>query len=222
MAGTVPAGAAARIGGGRSSVRGAAAGARRVVLARARTYVIAVAHSAVRAAGPRPRTHRGGGHARPIARACARGIGAGGRHQPSTLPNAANDLLSSAGKLALAASPIGHSDLLAAFGNVRVDDVTNKSPRARSARCSDSRRAANACNGSAQRCDSLRRTAEKPHEPSDPVPSVVFLATLEVACHAGGRGFESRRSRFDSPLQTQGPRVCRARGARLARAPQVP
>ena len=29
-------------------------------------------------------------------------------------------------------------------------------------------------------------------------PIVVHLATLELACHAGGRGFGSRRSRFRS------------------------
>jgi len=33
---------------------------------------------------------------------------------------------------------------------------------------------------------------------SDPVPSVVHLATVELACHAGGRGFESRRSRSET------------------------
>jgi hypothetical protein len=40
--------------------------------------------------------------------------------------------------------------------------------------------------------EQLRKTAQS----EDPVLSVVHLATLEVACHAGGRGFESRRSRF--------------------------
>ena len=34
------------------------------------------------------------------------------------------------------------------------------------------------------------------HEQSDLVPSVAYVATLEAACHAGGRGFESRRSRL--------------------------
>jgi hypothetical protein len=38
--------------------------------------------------------------------------------------------------------------------------------------------------------------AEEPHEQSSASPIVVYLATLEVACHAGGRGFESRRSRL--------------------------
>ena len=33
------------------------------------------------------------------------------------------------------------------------------------------------------------------HEQRDAERIVVHLATLEVACHAGGRGFESRRSR---------------------------
>jgi hypothetical protein len=33
------------------------------------------------------------------------------------------------------------------------------------------------------------------HEESDSVRFVVHLATLELACHAGGRGFDSRRSR---------------------------
>ena len=49
--------------------------------------------------------------------------------------------------------------------------------------------------GSAQPCESLRNSPERPHEQSDRVSSVVHLATLELACHAGGRGFESRRSR---------------------------
>jgi hypothetical protein len=40
-----------------------------------------------------------------------------------------------------------------------------------------------------------------PHEQSDYARNVVHLATLELACHAGGRGFESRRSRFLECLQ---------------------
>jgi len=35
---------------------------------------------------------------------------------------------------------------------------------------------------------------EKPHEYGDVTSTVVHVAILEVACHAGGRGFESRRS----------------------------
>ena len=46
-----------------------------------------------------------------------------------------------------------------------------------------------------------RRETEKPHECGDPKPIVVHVAILEVACHAGGRGFESRRSRFLKHLQ---------------------
>jgi hypothetical protein len=38
--------------------------------------------------------------------------------------------------------------------------------------------------------------AERPHEQRDPVPFVVHLGILEGTCHAGGRGFESRRSRL--------------------------
>jgi hypothetical protein len=55
--------------------------------------------------------------------------------------------------------------------------------------------AANACDDSAQPCQSLRDRPERPHEESDLVPSVVHPATLELTCHAGGRGFESRRCR---------------------------
>jgi hypothetical protein len=58
-----------------------------------------------------------------------------------------------------------------------------------------SKRAANVRNGSAQPCEAAHSRANGPHVQSDPVPSVVHLATLELACHAGGRGFESRRSR---------------------------
>lgn len=47
--------------------------------------------------------------------------------------------------------------------------------------------AANAYDDSAQLCQSLRDRPERPHEESDLVPSVVHLATLELACHAGGR-----------------------------------
>jgi len=41
---------------------------------------------------------------------------------------------------------------------------------------------------------------EKPHEQNDAETIVVHLATREVACRAGGRGFESRRSRFSKCL----------------------
>ncbi len=53
--------------------------------------------------------------------------------------------------------------------------------------------AANAYDDSAQPCQSLRDRPERPHEESDLVPSVVHLATLELACHAGGRNLESTR-----------------------------
>jgi hypothetical protein len=67
-------------------------------------------------------------------------------------------------------------------------------------RCSaGSNWAANASNGSAQPCESLRKSSERPHEQSDPVPFVVQLAIHDLACHAGGRGFESRRSRSRNP-----------------------
>jgi hypothetical protein len=42
--------------------------------------------------------------------------------------------------------------------------------------------------------------------------------TCGAACHAGGRGFESRRSRLTSPLHAQGFRFCGARAARRGRA----
>jgi DNA-binding CsgD family transcriptional regulator len=45
------------------------------------------------------------------------------------------------------------------------------------------------------------------------VPNVVHVATLEVACHTGGRGFESRRSRLRKPCKRRLPWVatgCRA------------
>jgi hypothetical protein len=46
--------------------------------------------------------------------------------------------------------------------------------------------------------EATHRRAKGPHEQIDFVPFVVHLATLEVVCHAGGCGFESRRSRFCS------------------------
>jgi hypothetical protein len=66
-----------------------------------------------------------------------------------------------------------------------------------------------------------------------PLPRIPAIRTFSVrsgknraarcaACHAGGRGFESRRSRSKIALQTAPFLVCRARGARRARAPQVP
>jgi hypothetical protein len=45
----------------------------------------------------------------------------------------------------------------------------------------------------AMRIDS--EDAEEPHEQCARVSIVVHLATAEVVCHAGGREFESRRSR---------------------------
>src|SRR5919201_2198401 len=59
-----------------------------------------------------------------------------------------------------------------------------------------SKRAANIAPRIAQPCAASAGDPEEAHEQSDPVCSVVHLATLEVACHAGGRGFESRRSRL--------------------------
>jgi hypothetical protein len=44
---------------------------------------------------------------------------------------------------------------------------------------------------------SMRSGSEKRHEYGDQAPIVVNVAILEVACHAGGRGFESRRSRVE-------------------------
>jgi len=41
----------------------------------------------------------------------------------------------------------------------------------------------------------------KAHEESDCAAIVVDRVADEVACHAGGRGFESRRSRFTNTLQ---------------------
>ena len=40
-----------------------------------------------------------------------------------------------------------------------------------------------------------------PHEWSDRASIVVHVAILEAACHAGSRGFESRRSRLSKCLQ---------------------
>jgi hypothetical protein len=48
---------------------------------------------------------------------------------------------------------------------------------------------------------SRRVEAEKPHECGDSESTVVHFAILEVACHAGGRGFESRRSRKNPAKQ---------------------
>jgi len=58
-----------------------------------------------------------------------------------------------------------------------------------------SKRAANVGGMLAQPCGKLHRSAEEPHEQSAAASIVVHLATLGVACHAGGRGFEPRRSR---------------------------
>jgi hypothetical protein len=55
--------------------------------------------------------------------------------------------------------------------------------------------AANVASRIAQPCGASAGDLEEAHEQSDLVCSVVHLATLEVVCHAGGRGFESRRSR---------------------------
>jgi hypothetical protein len=41
---------------------------------------------------------------------------------------------------------------------------------------------------------STRPEAKKPHGMGDPEPTIVHVAILAVACHAGGRGFEFRRS----------------------------
>jgi hypothetical protein len=38
--------------------------------------------------------------------------------------------------------------------------------------------------------------AKEPHEQCRRMAIVVHIVTAEVACHAGGRGFESRRSRL--------------------------
>jgi hypothetical protein len=51
-------------------------------------------------------------------------------------------------------------------------------------------------NASLNHADSPGAVGANPYEQSDRVPNVVHGATLEVACHAGGRGFESRRSRL--------------------------
>jgi hypothetical protein len=69
-------------------------------------------------------------------------------------------------------------------------------------RCSaGSNWAANASNGSAQPCEWLRKSSKRPHEQSDPVPFVVQLATHDLACHTGGRGFEPRRSRSSARVR---------------------
>jgi hypothetical protein len=62
-------------------------------------------------------------------------------------------------------------------------------------RCSaGSNWAANAWNDSAQPCEPLLNSPEEPHEQSGPVCSVVHLATLEAACHAGGREYQEEAS----------------------------
>jgi hypothetical protein len=48
---------------------------------------------------------------------------------------------------------------------------------------------------------SCSRAVRTPREQSRDVCTVVHVVILEVACHAGGRGFESRRSRLSKCLQ---------------------
>src|SRR5213079_2715687 len=72
-----------------------------------------------------------------------------------------------------------------------------------------SKRAANALRPLHQPRESVR-CAEEPNEERDAASIVVHLATLEVACHAGGRGFESRRSR-NTPCKSSRVRLHRTR-----------
>ena len=48
---------------------------------------------------------------------------------------------------------------------------------------------------------SIETSTKEPHEQCARVCIVVHAATAEVVCHAGGRGFESRRSRSLIDLQ---------------------
>jgi hypothetical protein len=73
----------------------------------------------------------------------------------------------------------------------------------------------------AQPCGCDADSSSDTHGLGDPLPIVVHVATLEAACHAGGRGFESRRSRLeDVHIQR---RLCGAvkddLGRRVALAP---
>ena len=58
--------------------------------------------------------------------------------------------------------------------------------------------AANVANHIAQWCGTSRRDLSDLHQRSDPMSVGDHLVSLELACHAGGRGFESRRSRLRS------------------------
>jgi hypothetical protein len=60
---------------------------------------------------------------------------------------------------------------------------------------SGSRWAANVSRRFVSQCGIALEAAQEPHEQCAYVCNVVHLATAEVVCHAGGRGFESRRSR---------------------------
>jgi len=74
--------------------------------------------------------------------------------------------------------------------------------------------AANVCSRIEQPYGVDPKATEEPDEQCARVCSVVHVATAEVVCHAGGRGFESRRSRslhlarrcdsFVSPQRTPG------------------
>jgi hypothetical protein len=71
-----------------------------------------------------------------------------------------------------------------------------------------SKRAANACNGSARHWNRSGTRRKKPYEQSDLGRSVVHPVALELACHGGGRGFESRRFRVFSTNYLQIGMLC--------------
>jgi hypothetical protein len=69
-----------------------------------------------------------------------------------------------------------------------------------------SRRAANSANRFIQWREISHRDLSEVHEQSEPMPNVAHVVALELARHAGGRGFESRRSR-SSAESPDGPQI---------------
>src|SRR3954467_3334306 len=67
----------------------------------------------------------------------------------------------------------------------------------------DSRRAANVLNQVMQPCGAAPLELENACDQTDLGSVVDRVATAEVVCHTGGRGFDSRRSRFKIRLSTR-------------------